>query len=122
MKNKQNPFFSIAIPTRNRATILQSVLRSCTAQTFENFEIIISKEYKFIKYSRNEKNLDYDLNLVYAIEKLSDSTNFLDKLNPLFTFENCAVYIKYFITITPKEQFNASESSSLYRHPDLQSR
>ena len=42
MKNKQNPFFSIVIPTRNRATILQSALRSCIAQTFENFEIIAS--------------------------------------------------------------------------------
>jgi len=42
MKNEQNPFFSIVIPTRNRATILQSALRSCMAQTFENFEIIVS--------------------------------------------------------------------------------
>lgn len=42
MKNKQNPFFSIVIPTRNRATILEGALRSCIAQTFENFEIIVS--------------------------------------------------------------------------------
>lgn len=42
MKNKQNPFFRLLLPTRNRATILQSALRSCIAQTFENFEIVVS--------------------------------------------------------------------------------
>ena len=108
MKNKQNPFFSVVIPTRNRVTILQRALRRCIAQTFENFEIIISKKYKFIRYSRNEKNLGYNFNLISAIEKLSSPTNFLDKLSPLFTFVNRTGFIRFFITIITKEQFNAS--------------
>lgn len=108
MKNKQTPFFLIVIPTRNRTTILEYALRSCIAQMFENFEIIVYKKYKLIKYSRNEKNLGYNLNLISAIEKLSDPANFLEKLSFLFTFVNCTGFIRFFITIITKEQFNAS--------------
>jgi hypothetical protein len=43
-----------------------------------------SNKYNFIRYSRNEKNLGYDLNLISVIEKLSGPTNFFNKLRSLF--------------------------------------
>jgi len=58
MKNKQKPFFSIVIPTRNRATILEGALRSCIAQTFENFEIIVSNNYSDDNTEEVIKQLD----------------------------------------------------------------
>ena len=36
-----NPFFSIAIPTRNRQELLADLVRSLLAQSYKNFEIII---------------------------------------------------------------------------------
>src|SRR5262249_28848803 len=40
--NSHRPLFSIIIPTRNRAHLLHNALRSALAQTFEDFEIVIS--------------------------------------------------------------------------------
>ena len=41
MKVKNNPFFSIIIPTYNRASIITKTLHSFTNQTYKNFEIIV---------------------------------------------------------------------------------
>jgi glycosyltransferase involved in cell wall biosynthesis len=38
---KSNPFFSIVIPTYNRADLLKKTLESFVKQTFEDFEVII---------------------------------------------------------------------------------
>jgi glycosyltransferase involved in cell wall biosynthesis len=38
---KSNPFFSIVIPTYNRANLLKKTLESFVKQTFEDFEVII---------------------------------------------------------------------------------
>lgn len=37
-----SPLFSIIVPTRNRAHLLGNALRSALAQTFDNYEIVIS--------------------------------------------------------------------------------
>lgn len=39
-----SPMFSIIIPTKNRAKYLFHTLRTCTAQTYDNLEIIISDD------------------------------------------------------------------------------
>ena len=84
----EKPILSFAIPTWNRSKEIQECLNSMIKQIIEvnrNVEIFISdnastdettkvleeyaKKYKFIKYSRNEKNLGFDLNLISAIEK-----------------------------------------------------
>jgi len=36
------PFFSIVVPTRNRADLLVNALRSATTQTFDDYEVIVS--------------------------------------------------------------------------------
>lgn len=36
------PLFSIVIPTRNRAALLRDALRCATAQTFDDYEIVVS--------------------------------------------------------------------------------
>jgi glycosyltransferase involved in cell wall biosynthesis len=65
------PFFSICIPTRNRAEYLQHAIKSILSQTFNDFEIIISdnnssddtrrvvKSFKDarIRYYHSKKNL-----------------------------------------------------------------
>jgi glycosyltransferase involved in cell wall biosynthesis len=40
-----NPFFSIIIPTRNRADLLYYSLKCAKAQEFDNFEILVSNNY-----------------------------------------------------------------------------
>src|SRR5437016_943724 len=37
-----SPRFSIVIPTRNRADTLRHTLRTCVAQEFDDFEIVVS--------------------------------------------------------------------------------
>jgi len=85
-----NPILSFAIPTWNRSKELQECLDSIIRQIIdskENIEIFISdnastdetpkvvqeysKKYKFIRYSRNEKNIGPDLNFISVIEKSS---------------------------------------------------
>lgn len=39
------PFFSIIIPTRNRADLLRDALRSAVNQTFDDYEIVISNNW-----------------------------------------------------------------------------
>jgi glycosyltransferase involved in cell wall biosynthesis len=36
------PYFSVVIPTRNRANLLRDALRCATAQTFDDYEIVVS--------------------------------------------------------------------------------
>ena len=68
----ETPFFSIIIPTYNRAHLISETLDSILNQTFENFKLIIAddcstdgsaeicKEYtakdKRIHYIRNKEN------------------------------------------------------------------
>lgn len=79
MSNK--PFFSIVVPTFNRARDLQFALFCILNQTFNNFEIIVSdnnssdntKEIikllndKRVKYFSNKKNLGFILNTKKAV-------------------------------------------------------
>lgn len=73
----KKPFFSIVIPTYNRAEDLQFALFCIFQQTFRNFEVIISDNYstdstqevvgklkdKRIRYSRTKTNLGNALNM-----------------------------------------------------------
>ncbi len=86
MRNEK-PILSIAIPTYNRAKELQECLDSVIPQVLElkeSVEIFISdnasvdetpevlkdysEKYDFIHYSRNSKNIGFDLNLIRAIK------------------------------------------------------
>lgn len=74
MNNK--PFFSIAIPTYNRAGFLQATIAIILEQTYKNYEIIIvdnastdnTREVvktfvdKRIKYTRNKENIGFPKN------------------------------------------------------------
>lgn len=40
-----SPLFSVVIPTRNRAHLLRSAIRSALDQTFEDYEIIVSNNF-----------------------------------------------------------------------------
>jgi glycosyltransferase involved in cell wall biosynthesis len=69
-RNKELPFFSVCIPTYNRAHYLKQALESVLSQTFDNFEIIVYDDgstdstaevvKKFndsrIRYFKGEKN------------------------------------------------------------------
>lgn len=86
----EKPILSFAIPTWNRSKEIRECLDSMIKQITEvnrNVEIFISdnastdetakileeyaKKYKFVRYSRNERNLGYDLNFISSIEKSS---------------------------------------------------
>ena len=41
----ERPFFSIVIPTRNRAGLLPHALRSALAQTWQDYEILVSDNH-----------------------------------------------------------------------------
>lgn len=77
----KKPFFSIVIPTYNRADLLKATIAIILEQTFHDFEIIISnnastdntkkivKSFKDprIKYFENKKNLGAEPNMKKAI-------------------------------------------------------
>jgi glycosyltransferase involved in cell wall biosynthesis len=54
MQNK--PFFSIVIPTRNRADLLQQALQSALNQSFTDYEIIVSNNYSHDHTNRVVRN------------------------------------------------------------------
>jgi glycosyltransferase involved in cell wall biosynthesis len=78
----KKPFFSIAIPTYNRAQYLHVAIESLLLQTYKNFEIIISDNFSIdntkeivksfkdprIKYYRNNSNIGVLLNVRKAID------------------------------------------------------
>lgn len=77
----RKPYFSIAIPTYNRAEFLRATISIILEQTFKNFEIIISdnastdntakvvKSFmdKRIRYIRNKENIGFPKNAQKAI-------------------------------------------------------
>lgn len=79
MNNK--PFFSVIIPTRNRAHLLPAAIQSVLNQTFGDFELIISDNFssdntkqvaaafddKRIKYFRSDKDLTMNDSWEFAI-------------------------------------------------------
>lgn len=78
----ENPFFSIVIPTFNRAKDLKKAVDNILNQDFKNLEIVISDNHssdgtrklveslkdKRIRYSRNERNIDVMPNIRKAIK------------------------------------------------------
>ncbi|MFA5770188.1 MAG: glycosyltransferase family 2 protein [Patescibacteria group bacterium] len=76
------PFFSIVIPTYNRATDLKIAMSSVLKQDFDNYEIIVSDNASTdttekicksfnderIKYSRNKTNIGFNRNLYKGIK------------------------------------------------------
>ncbi len=80
---KQRPFFSIVIPTYNRASDLEFALFCILSQTFKNFEIVISDNCstddtakivetfrdKRIRYTKTDKTLWNSHNIAGAINK-----------------------------------------------------
>lgn len=75
------PFFSIVIPTRNRASLLPLAVNSVLQQEFEDFELIISDNFssdetgdvarsfdnKRVRYVRSEKPLDIGESFDFAL-------------------------------------------------------
>jgi len=78
------PFFSIVIPTYNRASYLKIAIRSILRQDFDNYEIVISDNAsadntakvcqsfkdKRIRYVKNKVNIGFNRNL-YKVIKLA---------------------------------------------------
>lgn len=87
----KRPYFSIAIPTYNRAEDLKIAINSLLLQTLKDFEIVISdnasaddtkkvvKSFKDprIKYFRNHKTIDIQPNVKRAIERSKGKYVFL---------------------------------------------
>lgn len=88
---KKHPFFSIAVPTYNRATDLEFAIFCILRQTFHDFEIVISDNCstddtekivsgfhdKRIRYSRTEKTLSNALNMRRVIKSSKGKYVFL---------------------------------------------
>jgi len=145
---------SFCIPTWNRANELKECLDSIIEQVVEGnypVEIFISdnastdgtaevldkyaKKYKFIRYSRNEKNLGYDLNLITAIEKsegeyawlfgdddilergaLEKVQNIIEIYKPVYISTN------YYYWRKPKEDFEEREVVKIKNHQSFMER
>lgn len=90
-KMVKKPFFSIVIPTYNRASDLHFALFCILRQSFSDFEVIISDNCstdktkiivhklkdKRIKYFRNKKNITYAINARNAMEHVTGDYVFL---------------------------------------------
>jgi glycosyltransferase involved in cell wall biosynthesis len=77
----KKPFFSIVIPTRNRATLMRRAVQNALNQTFEDFEVIVSDNFssdetpqigrafedKRVKYFRSEKALSVGESCEFAM-------------------------------------------------------
>lgn len=98
----KKPFFSIVIPTYNRASDLQFALYCIFRQTFSNYEIVISDNCstddtrslidklgsKKIKYSRTKKTLGNALNIKRAIKKAKGKYVFLHSDDDFLPYKN----------------------------------
>lgn len=96
------PFFSIVIPTYNRASDLQFALYCILRQSFLDFEIIISDNCstdntkaiinklgdKRIRYFKNEKNIGVTLNYKKALEYTRGKYVFLHSDDDFLLYEN----------------------------------
>ena len=79
--SEKKPFFSVVMPTRNRAKLLPFAIQSLLNQTFDDFEIIISDNFssdetpqiarsfddKRIKYFRSDKALSINDSFEFAL-------------------------------------------------------
>lgn len=79
--SEKKPFFSVVVPTRNRAKLLPFAIRSILNQTFDDFEIIISDNFSSdetpqiaqsyndarIRYFRSEKLLSMGDSFEFAL-------------------------------------------------------
>ena len=108
MRNR--PFFSIVIPTYNRATDLQFVIFCLLRQNFKDFEVIISDNHstdnsesivrgfksKQIRYFKNGKNIGYAPNLRRAIRYAKGEYIFLHGDDDFLVFKDSlhAIYKK----------------------------
>lgn len=57
--NSSRPFFTILVPTRNRAHLLRHALRCAFAQTFDDFEVIVSDNDSSDKTPLTVKEFDH---------------------------------------------------------------
>ncbi len=107
----KQPFFSIVIPTYNRAKFLKAALAICLQQTYKNFEIIVSnncstddtKEVvqsfkdKRIKYYENKKNIGAEPNMRKAISYAKGVYLFTSGDDDFILFENTLEKLKKLI-------------------------
>ncbi len=98
----KKPFFSIVIPTYNRASDLQFTLFCILRQNFSDFEIVISDNCstddtkvlisklndKRINYSRTVKNLGNALNIKRAIKKAKGEYVFIHSDDDFLPYAN----------------------------------
>jgi len=67
-----SPFFSIVMPTRNRAHLLRHSLRSALNQTFDDYEIVVSDNYSDDETPQVVRGLDHPrLRYVRTTEAMS---------------------------------------------------
>ncbi len=107
--SQNSPLFSVVIPTRNRAHLLQHALQSALHQTFDDYEIVVSDNYSQdgtaqvvkelsdsrVRYVRTDKPLSMPDSWEFALEHargryvtyLSDDDamrpSLLARLNPI---------------------------------------
>ena len=98
----KKPFFSIVIPTYNRASDLQFALYCILRQTFSDFEVVISDncstdntkvvvqmlKNKKIRYSRATKTVGNALNMERAIKMAQGKYVLLHSDDDFFLYEN----------------------------------
>lgn len=98
----KKPFFSIVIPTYNRAEDLQFALFCIFRQNFNDFEVVISDNCstdkteevignlkdKRIRYYRTKKTLGNALNMKRAIEQAKGEYIFLHSDDDFFLYKN----------------------------------
>lgn len=140
------PFFSIVLPTRNRANLLPFAIRSVLNQTFGDYELIISDNFssdetsavaqsfddKRIKYFRTEKSFSigdsYQFALSHAkgefIAFLSDDDAyakiFLERLESVINKENADIVncnLAHFYSSDNWEYGKKISPQSLLIHP-----
>ena len=62
---KNNPFFSVIIPTHNRPEFLPKAVKSVLTQKFQDFEIIVVNDASSVDYSKAEEFLKEDERIRY---------------------------------------------------------
>lgn len=110
-KAGKNPFFSIIIPTHNRANDLKLAIKCILMQDFVDFEIIVSdnhskdetenviKEFKElrIKYIKNKKDIGWIANLQKAISKAKGKYIILHGDDDFILYDDFLKYLYNFL-------------------------
>ncbi len=112
---ENNLFFSIIIPTYNRASFIEKTIRSVLNQTYQNFELILVDDGSTDNTEEIVKNIDNKKINYYKIK--NSERGFARNFGTLHSSGGYITFLDSDDVLLPNHFSNAHESITKYNHP-----